>query len=117
MNIEQLVDRFLAWPLPKSVASDPCVTDRDYPHQRVGTNLLTADEARQMIEYLLTTQPAAVPEERLRALLEGLECEEIENLMQQRPEILRAVGVEIGKAAKLGAHLYAAAPKPEGEGK
>ena len=63
----------------------------------------------------LPPEPAAVPEERLRALLEGLECEEIENLMQQRPEILRAVGVEIGKAAKLGAHLYAAAPKPEGK--
>jgi hypothetical protein len=24
---------------------------KDYQHQRYGTNLLTADEARQMIEY------------------------------------------------------------------
>jgi hypothetical protein len=51
-NIEALVDRFLSWPLPKTVCSDLCVTDSAYPHSRVGTNLLTADEARQMIEYL-----------------------------------------------------------------
>lgn len=50
-RIQKLVDRFLAWPLPKSVQSDLCVTE-DYPHQRSGTNLLTADEARQMFEYL-----------------------------------------------------------------
>lgn len=46
-----LVDRFLAWPLPDSVCSDQCATTKGYPH-RTGTNLLTADEARQMIEYL-----------------------------------------------------------------
>jgi hypothetical protein len=49
--IKALVDRFLAWPLPKSVRSDRCVTE-DYPHTRYGTNLLTAEEARQMFEYL-----------------------------------------------------------------
>ena len=59
MNIDKLVDRFLAWPLPKSVASDGCVTNRDYPHQRIGTNLLTADEAKQMIEYLLSETAAS----------------------------------------------------------
>jgi hypothetical protein len=48
-----LVDRFLSWPLPQSVCSDLCVTDRSYKFPRSGTNLLTADEARQMIEYLL----------------------------------------------------------------
>jgi hypothetical protein len=58
-RIRLLVDRFLAWPLPKSVRSDPCVTV-DYPHQRSGTNLLTADEARQMFEYLFALDaPAA----------------------------------------------------------
>lgn len=46
-----LVSRFLAWELPKSVCSDLCVTKRDYPN-RSGTNLLTADEARAMIDYL-----------------------------------------------------------------
>jgi hypothetical protein len=47
-----LVDRFLAWQLPKSVCSDGCVTDQNYKFPRCGTNLLTADEARQMIEHL-----------------------------------------------------------------
>lgn len=50
--LNTLVDRFLMWPLPKSVRSDQCVT-MDYPFPRSGTNLLTADEAKQMIDYLL----------------------------------------------------------------
>lgn len=56
-NIDSLVDRFLKWKLPASVCSDVCVTDKDYaatfPGLRSGTNLLTDDEARQMIEHLL----------------------------------------------------------------
>lgn len=50
--IPELVNRFLAWPLPESVCSDPCATERGYPH-RSGTTLLTADEARQMLEHIL----------------------------------------------------------------
>jgi len=53
--VNVFVDRFLAWPLPESVRSDLCVTMMNYPHPRYGTNLLTANEARQMIEYLLET--------------------------------------------------------------
>jgi hypothetical protein len=53
VQIKELVDRFLNWPLPASVRSDLCVTMVDYPHQRIGTNLLTANEAEQMIRYLL----------------------------------------------------------------
>jgi hypothetical protein len=54
-----LVDRFLMWPLPKTFAPDCGVSfDRAYAEQRsinwpVGTNLLTAEEAKQMVEYLL----------------------------------------------------------------
>lgn len=51
--IDKLVDAFVAWPLPESVCSDPCATMKGYPN-RSGTNLLTAVEARQMFEYLLT---------------------------------------------------------------
>lgn len=51
--IEALVNRFLAWPLPASVCSDLCVTDRDYKFPRSGTNLLNAVEARAMLEYVL----------------------------------------------------------------
>lgn len=50
--LSHMVDRFLAWPLPKSVCSDTCVTDSNYPSPRSGTNLLTADEARSMLEYV-----------------------------------------------------------------
>lgn len=59
-EIKAVVDRFLGWPLPESVCSDTCVTMRPYQFPRSGTNLLTADEARQMIEYLfapLATTP------------------------------------------------------------
>lgn len=47
-----MVDRFLSWPLPRSVRSDACVTQEGYC-PRVGTNLLTADEAGQMIDHIL----------------------------------------------------------------
>lgn len=52
-SIDTMVDRFLAWQLPKSVCSDLCVTDSNYPHSRSGTNLLTATEARAMLEHVL----------------------------------------------------------------
>ena len=52
-DVAGLVDRFLQWPLPTSVCADPCATMRDYPHRRYGTSLLTADEARRMLEYVL----------------------------------------------------------------
>jgi hypothetical protein len=51
--VKSLVNRFLAWPLPKTVASDGCVTNADYQFPRSGTNLLSATEATEMIEYLL----------------------------------------------------------------
>jgi len=49
--MNELVNKFLSWPLPDSVCSDLCATQRGAPH-RSGTTLLTATEARQMIEYL-----------------------------------------------------------------
>lgn len=71
-EIKVLVDRFLMWPLPKSVCSDTCVSDKDYKFPRSGTNLLTADEARQMIEHLIDPTAGAVTEkERRTAALFG----------------------------------------------
>jgi hypothetical protein len=55
LKLEFLVDRFLNWPLPKSVCTDPCTSYSSYPLPRYGTNLLTAEEAKQMIEYLFQT--------------------------------------------------------------
>lgn len=45
-TIDQLAHAFLRWPLPESVCADLCAT-RQGP-DRVGTNLLSLDEARQM---------------------------------------------------------------------
>jgi hypothetical protein len=63
--IDQMVERFLLWPLPKDFAPDCGINfdgrkpdamgyTREWP---VGTNLLTATQARQMIEYLLAAAP------------------------------------------------------------
>lgn len=52
IEVKRLVDKFLAWPLPDSVSSDPCVCDRGHP-ARSGTNLLTATEAKEMFEHVL----------------------------------------------------------------
>jgi hypothetical protein len=52
---DDLVQRFLSWPLPSSVCSDLCVTAPNYPYPRSGTNLLTATEARAMLEHVLGT--------------------------------------------------------------
>lgn len=50
-----LVDRFLRWPLPRDFAPDGGISFTRIPnHQPVGTNLLTADQARGMIDFLLT---------------------------------------------------------------
>ena len=57
---DQLVDKFLRWPLPASVCSDQCATIPGYPN-RSGTHLLSADEARQMIEHLLGPKVAPPP--------------------------------------------------------
>jgi len=76
-QIDGLVDKFLRWPLPESVCSDPCASMHGYPN-RVGTNLLTATEAKQMIEYLLsdsnpwvTEWTARVPRYALVAKADG----------------------------------------------
>ncbi len=57
----EMVDRFLSWPLPKTVSVDPCARWPGYP-DRVGTNLLTADEARAMLEHVLAAHPASPQE-------------------------------------------------------
>ena len=55
-------------------------------------------------------QSSGPDDSRLRAVLEGLECQQIDKLMHMPPDVLRAVAVEIGHAAKLGACLYVAKP-------
>jgi hypothetical protein len=49
---DDMVNRFLSWPLPDSVCADFSATQQGYPH-RSGTNLLSAAEARAMLEHVL----------------------------------------------------------------
>lgn len=51
--ISKLVNKFLAWPVP--VTCHPDGTNGD--PNRIGTNLLSADEARQMFEHCLPPMP------------------------------------------------------------
>jgi hypothetical protein len=63
--VRRLVDRFLNWPLPESVCCDQCACTHGHTH-RVGTNLLTADEAEQMLTHILAptlSKDAATEEE------------------------------------------------------
>lgn len=57
-TVDSLVEKFLAWPLPKSVCADMCATRPETLH-RSGTNLLTATEAKEMFEYLLGKKETA----------------------------------------------------------
>jgi hypothetical protein len=50
-NTEEMVNRFLSWKLPESVMADQCACERT-GSLRYGTNLLSADEAREMIYHL-----------------------------------------------------------------
>jgi hypothetical protein len=72
LYITELVNRFLSWPLPKSVCADLCATKPDCGFPRSGTNLLTADQARQMIEHLLglaSATPASPPPGKTRKII------------------------------------------------
>jgi len=63
--IDQLVDRFLSCPLPEGVKADPCACNPNHPH-RTGTNLLTAAEAKRVLEHVL--EPVLIKAERYALL-------------------------------------------------
>lgn len=51
--LEVLVDRFLSWPVPTSVCPDNLDADGRMRPGAIGTNLLSAAEARQMLKHVL----------------------------------------------------------------
>lgn len=60
-DVAAMVNRFLSWKLPSDFAPDchisfqlPDPVLNPNPTWPIGTNLFTADQARQMIEYLLS---------------------------------------------------------------
>ena len=63
-QIYKMVDRFLSWPLPRTFSPDCGISfdgrkPDEFNHIKpwpVGTSLLTANEARQMIEHLMGYQ-------------------------------------------------------------
>jgi hypothetical protein len=63
-QMDAIVSRFLAWKLPKTFSPD-CWISFNLPKENfdkpgfwpVGTNLLTADEARAMLEHILPPMP------------------------------------------------------------
>lgn len=52
-QIQQMVDKFLSWKLPEDLIPDGGISIRKIEgFQPVGTNLLTATQAEQMIRYI-----------------------------------------------------------------
>lgn len=66
---DEMVTRFLGWGLPKDFYPDCGISfdgrkDDEWNKTKtwpIGTNLLTADQARQMLEHVLATPPASEP--------------------------------------------------------
>lgn len=59
---DEMVTRFLGWSLPKDFAPDGGISFKPLNHPNcwpVGTNLFTADQARQMLEHILTQSEIA----------------------------------------------------------
>ncbi len=66
--IEQAVNRFLSWKLPKDFHPDGGMVfiptkgrGYDSPHWPIGTNLLNAQQAREMLRHVLAAAPEAKP--------------------------------------------------------
>jgi len=60
-DVAAMVDRFLAWPLPKDFGPDAGISFTPSPHPHgwpTGTNLLTAEQARAMFAYALESASA-----------------------------------------------------------
>jgi hypothetical protein len=61
-ELQRLAERFCAAPLPASVCADMCAT-KSGQEVRYGTNLLTAEEAREVLRYVLSDpEPAPLVE-------------------------------------------------------
>ena len=52
-TLQELAERFCAAPLPRSVCVDRCATQPDYPYPRTGTNLMTVEEAKTVLAFVL----------------------------------------------------------------
>ena len=82
-QIDAMVNRFLGWKLPDDFAPDAGIDftppEKLYPtmtnprqHWPTGTNLLDADQAQAMVEYLVNGVGENAETERVKALLRAL---------------------------------------------
>jgi hypothetical protein len=113
------IDVLLA--LPATPRSEPVAWRYRYHHGAASENkgmwkyADTEDECNRSAYYereplFAAPQSETADTKRLRALLQALECNDVEKLLTQEPAVLSAVGGEIARAAKLGAHLYQSRP-------
>lgn len=51
--LNRLAERFCQAPLPADVCADSCASMVDYPHPRMGTNLLTVAQAKEVLRFVL----------------------------------------------------------------
>ena len=73
-TMDELVSRFLAWNLPENFAPDAGVYFKPPSHMAgwpTGTNLLTADQAKQMLTHVLGDTLAEAAKSERRALTFG----------------------------------------------
>ncbi len=69
-RIKHMVDRFLGWKLPEDFIPDGGIKyekPNDPNFRPIGTNLLTATQAEEMIRYIIATPPTST--------LKGGDCE------------------------------------------
>ena len=87
-NIDKMVNRFIRWKLPQDFGPDAGVTFNpghiapSSPHWPTGTNLLTADQARQMFEHVTADEPAeGLQPHQQRVVTEKAELDEKANAL------------------------------------
>lgn len=74
---DDMVDRFLSWPLPNDFAPDCYITFMPVPDGTwpVGTNLLSATQARKMLEHVLGVSDSLTPPYQQRVIAEKTELD------------------------------------------
>ena len=92
-KMSKMVDRFLSWPLPKDFSPDGGIVFKNSPdargyapYQPIGTNLLTAEQARGMIEHILGGEYEELQADNLR----------LSNLVTKFDTALRTIATEAG---------------------
>ena len=114
-TIDELVNRFLGWKLPKDFAPDGgIVFDKHQNHHftPIGTNLFTADQAKQMFEYLLEGEPLTLDKiytnnERHKGLVKRLLIQlEIDIELDKAMQLCNAFHDELSQGEPVG-YYYA----------